>query len=122
MKRALLIIAHGSRREEANSEILELADAVRKHCANSGVDIVQPAFLEIAEPDMPTGLARCVELGAEEVLVLPYFLNTGMHVTVDMPKFEREAHTNHPDIAIRMLPHIGALLSMMPEFIMESIL
>ena len=42
-------------------------------------------FLELAEPSIPDGIQRCIDAGATEVVVVPYFLSAGRHVSEDIP-------------------------------------
>ena len=49
---ALLLIAHGSRREASNQEVRELAARLER-IAGDRFGRVIPAFLELAEPDIP---------------------------------------------------------------------
>lgn len=103
----LLIIAHGSRREASNDEVRRLAGRVRG-LRPPGIGHVEVAFLELAEPSIPEGLARCVERGAREIIVLPYFLAAGTHVTLDIPEMISAFELDHPQIRIRLTPHLGA--------------
>ncbi len=80
---ALLLIAHGSRREASNQEVRELA-ARLEQIAGDRFDGMMPAFLELAEPDIPTGVGLCVESGATTVTAVPYFLSAGRHVSSDI--------------------------------------
>ncbi|MFZ5484601.1 MAG: sirohydrochlorin chelatase [Pseudomonadota bacterium] len=105
--RHLLIVAHGSRRAASNEEVRRLAAAVAG-LHSPGIDHVECAFLELAEPDIPTGLARCAERGAREIVVFPYFLAAGTHVAEDIPDALAEFQAGHPDIAVRLTPHLGA--------------
>ncbi|MCA9112261.1 MAG: cobalamin biosynthesis protein CbiX, partial [Planctomycetaceae bacterium] len=52
MPRALLLIAHGSRRAEANADLVTLAELVQ---ARQPDDVVEIAYLELAEPSIPAG-------------------------------------------------------------------
>jgi hydrogenase expression/formation protein HypE len=61
---ALLLIAHGSRRAEANADLDHLAAAMRQR---GRYPVVQVAFLELAEPGIEAGGALCVERGATDV-------------------------------------------------------
>lgn len=79
MKTALLLIAHGSRQAEANEDLLWLAEQLR-----SEYPIVEAAFLELAAPTIEEAARRCVEMGAERVILLPYFLSAGVHVRRDL--------------------------------------
>jgi sirohydrochlorin ferrochelatase len=78
---ALLLIAHGSRRPEANADLEHVAAALG---ARGRYPIVQPSYLELAEPDIETGGVQCVEQGATDVILLPYFLSPGKHVVEDL--------------------------------------
>jgi sirohydrochlorin ferrochelatase len=80
----MLLIAHGSRRPSANEEISRLGERVAA-LEDNDFDGVVTAFLEMAEPDIHQGVARCVELGASHIVVVPYFLAGGNHVSKDIP-------------------------------------
>jgi sirohydrochlorin ferrochelatase len=105
--RHLLLIAHGSRRQASNEEVLQLAERVRSLRAPS-IDHVQTAFLELAEPSIKEGLARCAALGAREIVVFPYFLAAGTHVVNDIPAAVETFRAKRPDIQIRLTQHLGA--------------
>ena len=47
--KALLVVAHGSRREQSNTEIKELAQRIAAQ-AGQDFDLVECAFLELADP------------------------------------------------------------------------
>ena len=102
--KAALLIAHGSRRPEANADLVALADSVR---AAGRFDLVEIAYLELAEPDIPAAVARCVARGATEVRMLPYFLSMGRHVAGDLDGFRRQFAAAHPQIAFTLCPPLG---------------
>ena len=102
---ALLIIAHGSRNTESIREVQDLTDRLKNATAN--FDLVECAFLEMAEPDISAGLSSLIEKGSKEIVILPYFLAKGNHVIRDVPDEISSVQRLHPDIEIRLLPHIG---------------
>ncbi|MHB0972908.1 MAG: sirohydrochlorin chelatase [Thiobacillus sp.] len=104
---SLLIIAHGSRRAASNDEVRALADAVRAH-AGATYDHVETAFLELAEPSIPGGLAALAAKGASEIVAFPCFLAAGTHVAQDIPGAIAEFTAAHPAVAVRPTPHLGA--------------
>jgi len=108
--KALLIIAHGSRRKSANDEIENVANQVSQTQSN-GYDIVIHAFLEFAEPDIANGINQCVESGATEVTVVPYFLAAGSHVVRDIPTELSSCRKNHPELTINLSQHFGVINS-----------
>jgi len=54
---AVLLIAHGSRRAEANRDLADLAELLRER---GEYDVVEIAYLELAEPTIPAGARACV--------------------------------------------------------------
>ena len=106
-KRHLFIIAHGSRRQASNDEVRRLGDRVAQLQA-PGFEHVQVAFLELAEPSIPEGLARCAALDASEIIIFPYFLAAGTHVAQDIPEAVAAFQQARPDISVCLTPHLGA--------------
>ena len=104
---ALLLIAHGSRRQQSNDEVIALADRLRDACKTE-YGIVHAGFLELATPGIPEAITRCVNEGARTVTILPYFLNSGRHVVTDIPEIVASSTLQHPDVAIIVAPHLGA--------------
>jgi sirohydrochlorin ferrochelatase len=103
----LLLIAHGSRRQGANEEIARLAESIAAR-ADNDYDGVLPAFLELAEPSIHQGIKRCVELGAEHIVVMPYFLAAGNHVNKDIPGEIACARVGAPAVKIEISQYLGA--------------
>lgn len=106
-ERHLLIVAHGSRRQASNDEVRELGERLRA-MRDPGIDRVEVAFLELAEPSIPDRLARCAAEGAGEIIVFPYFLAAGSHVAHDIPEALAAFSQAHPDVQVRLTPHLGA--------------
>ncbi|MBL3526786.1 MAG: CbiX/SirB N-terminal domain-containing protein [gamma proteobacterium endosymbiont of Lamellibrachia anaximandri] len=106
MSRALLIVAHGSRREASNEEIRRLTERVRAEAGDS-YQSVSCAYLELADPSIPAGIEQCIDGGAEEVVVLPYFLSAGRHVSLDIPQEVEATQRKHPGVRIRIAPYLG---------------
>lgn len=110
--KALLIVAHGSRREESNVEVRKIATQLRQ-CSTDQYHIVRAAFLELADPLIPEGIKQCIDDGATSVIVLPYFLNSGRHVVEDIPRIVAQTRQGYPGIEIGVAPHLGASALMM---------
>jgi sirohydrochlorin ferrochelatase len=104
--KALLLVAHGSRRKQSNDEVVLLADRLKQR--TDQFDIIHAGFLELADPLIPDGIKKCVDEGASSVVVLPYFLNSGRHVIEDIPEIVQQAAPSHPGVDIRIAPHLGA--------------
>ena len=81
MKTAVIILGHGSRREGAGGPLQGLAAAVRQR---GGHAAVEHAFLQYATPMFPEAVDRIVAAGAERVVIVPFFVQPGHHVTGDI--------------------------------------
>jgi sirohydrochlorin ferrochelatase len=103
---SLLIVAHGSRREASNDEVRALAGIIRDRVTD--YDSVEPAFLELAEPSIPDGIRAAIKNGSKKVIVLPYFLSAGRHVTEDIPADIKVVQDESPDVDIVLAPYVGA--------------
>ena len=99
----VVLVAHGSRVAEANEAHRRLAAELAERTGRR----VLAAFLELAEPDIPTALDEAASAG-DEVLVLPHFLLPGAHTNVDIPGIVDAARGRHPGTRFEQLPHLGA--------------
>ncbi len=104
MKRAILLVDHGSRRAEANAQLEELAERVRQRAPGRAVHV---AHMELAEPTIADGIGACVAGGAEEIVVHPYFLGPGSHTSRDIPQLVEAAAQQHPSVRIRISAPLG---------------
>ena len=87
-KPALLAIAHGSRDPRHAAALRGLLDSVRRACPGL---LAELGFLDLCGPDVPDALARLAASGAEDVAVVPLFLNHGYHVGHDIPTVTERA-------------------------------
>ena len=104
MSRAILLVDHGSQLDSANALLDRIAAALRARRPDALVEI---AHLEIAEPSLAAGVARCAARGASEVVVCPWFLGPGRHTTRDIPQLVAQAGAEHPDLRIRVAEPLG---------------
>ena len=105
--KSLLLVAHGSRREASNEEIRQLTAHLEEQ-AGDRYQSVSCAFLELAEPSIPDGIEACIKQGAQEVIVLPYFLSAGRHVQEDIPREVAVKQQEYPNIPIQVAPYLGS--------------
>lgn len=74
---AVALIGRGATDPDANGDVAKVA---RLLWEGREWPLVEPGFVSLAEPAVPDVLDRCHALGAERVVVLPYFLFTGVLV------------------------------------------
>jgi sirohydrochlorin ferrochelatase len=104
VSRAILLVDHGSQLAEANRVLDRTADALRARLPEVTVEV---AHMELAEPSLAAGLARCAQRGAREVVVCPYFLGPGRHTSRDIPRLVEEARAAHPALRVRIAAPLG---------------
>jgi sirohydrochlorin ferrochelatase len=93
-----IVFAHGSRVENANQAVREVASQM----AVSGQYVVEAAFLELGQPDLTGATALLIARGAKRIVVIPYFLTLGTHMQRDLPRLARDASHAHGDIEIEI--------------------
>ncbi len=97
----LVVFAHGSRVAAANDAVRRVAVEASRQC---GMNAFRTAFLELAEPTLATAVADLASQGAERILVVPYFLTMGRHLTEDLPRLLREVRASYPRLAVVAAP------------------
>ena len=102
----VIIVDHGSRRDESN-QMLEQVAAFFGERFRPKYPIVEPAHMELAEPSIATAYARCVQRGAQRVVVCPFFLGPGKHWTQDIPRLTAEAAKQFPETDYHVTPTLG---------------
>lgn len=103
--KALVVIAHGSRRAAANEEFFTLVERIAAQ--NSAYALTKPALLEQAPPTL---LQACQALPAniKQIDVYPLFFNCGRHVEKDIPAQVAEVMEAMPTVTVRLLPYFGS--------------
>ncbi|MCP3922286.1 MAG: cobalamin biosynthesis protein CbiX [Desulfobacterales bacterium] len=110
--KALLIISHGSRRQESNDEVRILAEIIyekTKLSAKTKIDKVSCAFLELTTPLINTAVSDLSNEGVKEIFIFPFFLGAGNHVAKDIPKLVASEKDKYPDISFKIITHLGAV-------------
>ena len=102
----IVIVDHGSRRDESNAMLEEVARLFGERFRET-YEIVEPAHMELAEPSIATAYARCVARGATRVIVCPFFLGPGKHWTGDIPRRTADAAAQFPGTEYHVTMPLG---------------
>ncbi len=117
LKRAILLVDHGSRRAAANAVIEAVAREVAQRRPDCSVHF---AHMELAPPSIVDAVRACAEAGAEELIIHPYFLSVGNHSEADIPRLVREACAAFPQLRARVSAPLGPH-SKLVEIVLERI-
>lgn len=100
----LIIVDHGSRKEESNRRIHELVNLFREQ---TEYRTVQAAHMELARPSIEDAFQACVNESVRRIVLSPFFLLPGRHWQQDIPALAREASARFDDIPFLVTAPIG---------------
>jgi sirohydrochlorin ferrochelatase len=108
---AIILVDHGSRREESNLLLDQVAalyrSFTRQDKPQNAWPIVEPAHMELASPSIADAFDKCVAQGATKVVVMPYFLSPGRHWFKDIPDLTTAAAQKHPGVSYLVAAPLG---------------
>lgn len=91
-----VVFAHGSRIDSANASVHSMAAALEQE----GYSPAVAAFLELAHPDLAEAVGLLASRGVRRIIVLPYFLTMGIHLTRDLPRIARELESIYKEVEV----------------------
>lgn len=101
---AILILAHGSKRNETEQTLNSIVKKVRQKL---GSELVYPAYLQFSAQDMETSIKQLIDKGIKKIIIMPMFLFDGVHVTKDIPEEIERIIQKYRGIDIKVTKHIG---------------
>ncbi|MGF7036631.1 sirohydrochlorin cobaltochelatase [Paenibacillus mucilaginosus] len=100
---ALLVIGRGSSDADANSDLFKVSRLLWERLK---FKYVETAFIGVTAPLADEGIERCIRLGAKRVIVLPYFLFTGVLIK-RMEAMMAEFALQYPDHSFVLADYFG---------------
>jgi sirohydrochlorin cobaltochelatase len=104
LKRAVILLAHGSRDPQWRRPIERLCRALRAQL--NGVRIA-PAYLESMRPDLAAQVGALVRLGCRQLTIVPVFIGTGRHLRRDLARQVKALGRRHPGARFKVERAIG---------------
>lgn len=104
MKTAVIILGHGSRNGGADEAIKRTAAELKR--VGDFVS-VEYAFLQYVQPALPETLETCIRQGASNIVIVPFFMQAGAHVTRHIPDLVEKAKKQHPGVNIAVTDYAG---------------
>jgi sirohydrochlorin cobaltochelatase len=102
----LLLVGHGTRSAVGTQQYLALARSLAERLAPLAVE---PAFLELQQPDIHAAVARLVSRGIHRLVTMPLLLFAAGHAKRDVPRQVTAALTRCGQDQIEQIqaPHLG---------------
>jgi len=99
----IVLVGHGSRIATANQAVEKIK--------NSMVQVtglrVESAFLQLAKPTVAEAAAMLIKEGCKKLILLPYFLYKGQHVSSDLPQIVATLNQKWPFVEFQLAPPVG---------------
>jgi sirohydrochlorin cobaltochelatase len=109
----IIILAHGSKlRNEKNHLVMKkvqstLHKVVKEIKKRNNWSMVEQAFFQFLKPDLPRSIEKLANKGCTKIVVLPFFLFSGNHVTQDIPKILKEEGKKYKNIEFVLTKSLG---------------
>ncbi|MFH1003730.1 MAG: precorrin-8X methylmutase [Chloroflexota bacterium] len=109
MSTGVIILVHGSRGERATAEVGEVIQGLGrgvKAFITPGVAVVGAA-LQFNHPTLEEAVAGLVAQGVTRIIITPYFLFTGKHITEHIPQLVEKLKSTYPDLLFIIAENLG---------------
>lgn len=100
---AVLVLGRGSSDPDANSDFFKMTRMLWEKLPYKWAE---SCFIGVTEPLFPEGLQRCLALGAKRIIVLPYFLFTGVLIK-RIDEMTAAFAAEHPEIQVELGGYFG---------------
>lgn len=103
-RRALILFAHGARDPRWAAPFERLQAIVQAQQPDITVVL---AFLELMTPNLPDLIERLVQVGCDEMTVVPVFLGQSGHVLRDVPPLVEGLRGKYPGLTLKLAGAVG---------------
>ncbi|MGM9525502.1 MAG: sirohydrochlorin chelatase [Peptococcaceae bacterium] len=104
MKQAVILLGHGSIREEANVEVRNMWRMLAEQLPE--LDI-RGSFVEVAEPTLEQAIGQLAAEHVERIVIVPMFLTRGNHLSNGIPRILKSMRQKYSHIQIDLTRHLG---------------
>jgi len=104
-KTGIIVLSHGSKLKKANASLNKIVRAVRQ---KTGLDRIVPAYLQSYKPDLGKSIKGLIAKGDRMIIIVPFFLFNGNHVTRDIPRIIEKEKEIYPDVKFVYTKNMGA--------------
>lgn len=103
-KQAIILLGHGSRVTNAGQNMEKVAAKLKEAY---GFRSVEYCFMSRLGPHFPETLKKVVAKGETDILVIPYFLHSGLHIVLDIPEMLQEEAAKYQGVKVSLGGTLG---------------
>lgn len=100
----IIVLSHGTKIKRANAILVK---TVKKIKQDTGLGLIVPAYLQLSRPDLTKSIKRLIGLGCQRIIIVPFFLFNGNHVTRDIPGIIKKARIMFPNLEFVYTKSLG---------------
>jgi sirohydrochlorin cobaltochelatase len=100
---AVILLGRGGSDPDANSDLYKITRLLWEKLEYK---IIEPAFMGVTNPLVREGVERCLKLGAKKVIILPYFLFTGILIK-RLEEVVKELEQAYPEHEFKLAGYFG---------------
>lgn len=100
---AVIVLWRGGSDPDANSDLYKIT---RLLWEKTNYKIVETSFMGVTAPLIDEGVERCLKLGAKKVVILPYFLFTGVLIK-RLEEMVKQYKMQHENIEFKLAGYFG---------------
>ncbi len=101
---AIIILGHGSRVPESSQAMQKVAELLKEKYAHP---VVETCYMSRLGPPFKQVFEKCVQNGAKNIILIPYFLHEGLHIKVDIPRMMQHCVQPYPDVRLMLGKSLG---------------
>ena len=109
--RAILLLAHGSREDATERTMEKIVEHIKSELSEEIAEndyIVKEAYLQFRNRNLSNVLDELLLEGADDIIIIPYFLFEGVHIKEDIPKEIEDFLSTHKNVKITMGNTLGS--------------
>jgi sirohydrochlorin ferrochelatase len=103
-KEAIILFGHGSRIPGAGEGMEQVAARMRDKLPPG---IIEICYMSRLGPHFPEVFESCVARGVTKIIIMPYFLHTGLHLMEDIPELLRDKAEQYPHVKLVLGKNLG---------------
>lgn len=100
---AVVLLGRGGSDPDANSDLYKMT---RLLWEKTNYKLVETAFMGVTSPLIEEGIERCIKLGARKIVILPYFLFTGILIK-RLENMVVQYGLKYPEVEFKLAEYFG---------------
>lgn len=100
----VVVLGHGSRLKKANALIPSIIGGLKQ---SLGLSKIYPAYLQLVRPDLCQSMEKLAKAGCRSIIIVPFFLFVGNHVSRDIPEIIEQEKKKYPGVRFIYTQNLG---------------